>query len=140
MNPLETINQIMTRDVIAVQQDAPLSTVRRILGTRPIHHVPVLNGEVLVGILSSADIARLALDAYVVDDDTVSSHLDAAFSILDVMTPEPLALTPSDAIRRAAEILGDGHFHSLPIVDEQGRLVGMVTSTDLIRYLVGQYH
>lgn len=140
MNPLDTISQIMTRDVITVQQDAPLSTVRQILGSRPIHHVPVLNGQSLVGILSSADLARLALDAYVSDEDTVDSHLDAAFSIVKVMSPEPLALKPTDNIRRAAELLGDGDFHALPIIDDQGLLVGMVTSTDLIRYLAGQLH
>jgi len=140
MNPLETVSRIMTREVITVQQDAPLSTVRSILRRHAIHHVPVLNGEMLVGILSSMDISLLALDAYVGDDETAAAHLDASFSIPRVMSVEPVAVRPNDPIRHAAEILGDGSIHSLPVVDEAGRLVGLLTSTDLIRYLAGQYH
>ena len=140
MDPLATVSQIMTREVIAVQQDDPLSTVRSILRKYPIHHVPVLDGELLVGILSSADLYRLALDAYVQDSDTVAAHLDAAFSIAKVMSPEPVAVQPNASIRQAADILGDGAIHALPVVDAAGRLVGMLTSTDLIRYLAGQFH
>lgn len=139
MNPLEPISSIMTRDVIGVQQDASLSTVRQLLKQHAIHHVPVLNGDVLVGILSSIDLAMLALDAYIDDEETTSAHMDAAFTIQRVMSLEPIALHPGDPIQRAADILGDGEVHSLPIVDDAGCLVGIVTSTDLIRHLARQY-
>ena len=42
-------------------------------------------------------------------------------------------------MRSAAELLGEGTFHSLPVVDDEGRLQGLVTSTDVIRYLLAQY-
>ncbi|MFT4977914.1 MAG: CBS domain-containing membrane protein [Myxococcota bacterium] len=139
MNPLETINRIMTRDVVTVQLHDSMSTVRSILRSRPFHHVPVLKGDLLVGMLSSADPARLALDAYVPDQETADAHLDAAFSVEAAMSPEPVSIQASDTVRRAAEILGDGDIHFLPVTDETGRLLGMVTSTDLIRYLARQY-
>ena len=44
-------------------------------------------------------------------------------------------LNPDDSIQRAAELLGDGAFHALPVVDPQGSLVGILTSTDLVRLL-----
>lgn len=135
INSLDTVHRIMTREVVSVQEDAPLSTVRQLLRDHPFHHVPVLRGELLVGILSAVDIARLALEGYVRDQATVDAHLDAAFSISQVMTPEPVALQAHDPILRAAEILGDGQFHALPVISPEGHLLGMVTSTDLIRYL-----
>ena len=138
MKPHDTVSHIMTREVVAVQQDAPLSAVRQILQRHAFHHVPVLKGELLVGILSAVDVARVALEGYLDDEGTIRAHLDASFSVARLMTPEPRALQPYDSVHTAAEILGDGQIHALPVVDRDGKLLGMVTSTDLIRYLATQ--
>jgi CBS domain-containing protein len=54
------------------------------------------------------------------------------------MKKDPVTLPETGTIREAAEILAKSEFHSLPIVNG-GKVVGMVTSTDLIRYLVDQF-
>jgi len=55
------------------------------------------------------------------------------------MSTEVVTIKNSGTIRQASELLSKGGFHSLPVVDDEQNIVGMVTSTDLIRYLSAQY-
>lgn len=55
------------------------------------------------------------------------------------MTSNPVSLKQSDNVRRASEILSKGDFHSLPVINNTDELIGIVTTTDLIRYLNAQY-
>jgi CBS domain-containing membrane protein len=131
----EPVRSIMTTDVVAVAVDARPSDVRDLLRSRPFHHVPVVDGALLVGILSAADLARISLEAWGVDPDTTDATLDAAFSIEAIMSADVATIRPEEPILRATELLAEGTFHALPVVDAHGHLVGIVTSTDLLRYL-----
>ncbi len=55
------------------------------------------------------------------------------------MTTGLTTIKQTDTIRRIAELLGEGHFHSLPVVDDEENVVGIVTTTDLIHYLSDLY-
>lgn len=135
----EPIHHIMTTEVLSVHLGEKPSKVRQILDDNPFQHVPVLNGEKLVGIISAKDLAKLSLDAYVHDKRAVDAHLDAEFSIEKLMTSDPESINDHATVRKAAETLAEGSFHALPVVDSKGLLKGMVTSTDLLRYLIAQY-
>lgn len=130
----QLVRSVMQVDVKTVPVEAPLSSAARLLASHAFHHVPVLEGERLVGILSSHDLARVSLERWVADGPTRAAWLDQ-IRIRDAMTPLPEVLRPDDPIRLAAERLGDGAFHALPVVDEDHHLVGIVTSTDLVRLL-----
>ena len=135
MNKAVAIRHLMTTPVRTVQFDAHVSEVHALLRDASFHHVPVCKGDVLVGILGVVDIARVSLEAYVADEGTVDAHLDAAFCIEQVMTPEPRTLRPSDTLIHAIELFADGGFHALPVVDDAGKVLGMVTTTDVLRFL-----
>jgi CBS domain-containing protein len=129
----------MTREVLTVSVWQRLSEVRKILSEHPIHHVPVVDGERLVGLLSSTDMVRLGFNAFGNNIVEVDARLDSDFSISEVMTTKLTTLDAMSTIREAAEVLSDGNFHSLPIVSGTGDLLGIVTSTDIIRYHLAQY-
>lgn len=131
----EPVRSIMTTDVVAISVDARPSDVRDLLRSRPFHHVPVVDGDLLVGILSSSDLARISLEAWGVDPDTTDATLDASFSIARIMSADVATVRADEPILRATELLAEGAYHALPVVDGQGHLVGIVTSTDLLRYL-----
>lgn len=131
----EPIINIMTRDVHSVQVWQRLSEVRQLLTERAIHHVPVLDGRRLVGLISATDMMRLTFESYGHEGHTTDALLDSQFRIQDVMEFRVCTLDVRDTIRDAAELLKDGRFHSLPVV-EGGELVGIVTTTDLIRFLL----
>ncbi len=136
MNLQTPVRQLMATEPVTVRLGAPLSTVRELLRTHPFNHVPVVSERGrLVGILSAADLARYSLDAWVGDEKVVDAELDASFDLKEVMSNEPVSVQPSDSVRHAAGLLADGGFHGLPVVNEDGELVGMLTSTDLLRFL-----
>lgn len=130
------VRSLMQTEVISVDVASPPSAVRRLLDTHRFHHVPVLDGDVLVGIVSTVDLARVSLERWVEDKATRDAWLDREWSLAALMTPLPDVLHPDDPIRVAAERLADGAYHALPVVDADRRLVGIVTSTDLLRFLV----
>ena len=131
------VRSVMATDVVTVDVAEPLSAVRRLLDDHAFHHVPVLDGDRLVGILSAVDLARVSLDRWVEDGATRDAWLDRT-AIRDVMTALPQVLHPDDSLRQAAGVLGDGAFHALPVVDAQHHLVGILTSTDLVRLLFAE--
>jgi CBS domain-containing protein len=133
----ESVKKIMTPDPIAVQVGQSVADAYQILLKHDFHHVPVLDGRKLVGLVTSTDIGRVTY-SFGTDDRMSSTVLDHTRQLSDVMQQDLTSLTPHATVREAAEILGQGAFHAVPVV-EDGDLVGIVTSTDLIRYLLEQY-
>ena len=139
MKKKESVSQIASTALIAIQLGQKLSEARKLMQVNQIHHVPVLQGKKLMGILSAVDLATLSLTSFGSDERANDALLDNQFSVEEVMSKNMVTIKPTAPIREAAEILAEGHFHSLPIVDKEGDLQGLVTSTDLIRYLLSQY-
>lgn len=134
----DPISKITTTELQTVHLGQKLSEVRRMLAENPYHHVPVVSGKKLVGLLSATDMVQLSLAIYGVDERAVDAMLDSQHTIESVMTTDLTTISAKDTVRSAATVLGEGKFHSLPVVDGED-LVGLVTSTDVIRYLLEQY-
>jgi len=99
-------------------------------------HLPVLENNQLIGLVSTSDMLRYyAEDPFNEDPDQLSSSYNELFSIDQVMQDNPMTISPTDSIKTAAEIFCEVDFHSLPVVEGK-TLVGMVTSTDIIRYFL----
>lgn len=135
----DPISKIMSTEIVSVHVKQKLSEVRHVLGENNIHHVPVLSGEKLVGMVSTTDMVKLTFEPYDADERSVDAILDYQFKLEDVMQKELTTIKTSQTVRDAAELLGEGKFHSIPVVDDDDNLKGIVTSTDLIRYLLKQY-
>ena len=139
MKKKESVLQIASTALITIQIGQKLSEARKLMQVNQIHHVPVVDGNKLVGLLSAVDLASLSLTSFGGDERSNDTMLDNQFDLEDVMSKNMVTIKPTTSIREAAEMLAEGHFHSLPIVDKSGDLQGLVTSTDLIRYLLKQY-
>ena len=125
----------MTTDVVSIDRDQPLSEAYQALHGAGYHHIPVLEGDRPVGMISSTDILKLAYDVEGSDDHMLRSMLDHQFTIDDAMTPDLITLPDTANVHDAADVLSKGNLHSVVIIDGEGSLVGIVTTTDLIRYL-----
>ena len=137
MNPHAPVRHVMTHDPLCVEVDTPPSVARRLLANHPFHHLPVVRDGRIVGILSLADLLPHALAAYVADAATVDAHLDAVTRLDRLMTHEPETVGPDDSLLRAATLLADGRFHAVPVVDGQGAVLGILTTTDIVRHFIG---
>ena len=129
----------MAVELITVQQGQKLSDVRHIICESGIHHIPIVDGKTLVGMVSFTDLMKLNIVISGADDRTIDAIIDQQYTIKDIMTTKLTALTNHDTIKQASKILAEGNFHSLPVVNRQNHIVGIVTTTDLIQYLSDQY-
>jgi CBS domain-containing protein len=138
MKKHEPISKIMSTDLITVHHGDPISKVRQLASMHGVHHIPVVTGDQLVGIISWSDILRVSFgDTFQADQRTVDATLDHTFTIEQVMKKNPVSLQETSTVRDAAEILARGEFHAVPVVNG-GKLVGIVSTTDLIKYLLDQ--
>ena len=128
------VTELMTADLVSVDRTQPLSEVYHLLKSAPFHHLPVLDDNKPIGMISSVDVLRMAYDIDGFDDRDMSEMLDYQFCIDDAMTEDLRALPPTATIAEAADMLSDGKAHSVLVLDA-GEMVGIVTTTDLVRYL-----
>ena len=139
MKQNEPISRIMSTELVTVHHGDPISKVRQLMQKTGVHHIPVVSGENLVGIISWSDILNLSFGkTFGADERAVDAVLDHSITLEQAMKKDPVTLPHDGNVRHAAEILADGGFHSLPVVSGT-KLVGIVTSTDLIKYLLSQF-
>ena len=120
----EFVHTIMTADVITLTPSDTLGQAREILMSKHIHHLPVVEGKKLVGMVTSWDIFKLGLSAVAYQDMRIS----------EVMSTHLATLDPDQHIGAAAEVLMEHLFHAVPIVNEHHELVGIITTYDVLRY------
>ncbi len=135
MRKNEPITSVMSKDLITVHEADPVSKVRQLIEQHHVHHVPVVKGASLIGIVSWTDIMRISFGEFGNQDGKqLDTILDHTYKMVDVMVSDPIKLQVSGTVREAARILSEGNYHALPIVDGD-KLVGIVTSTDLLKFL-----
>jgi len=141
MKKREPVSTIMTKNTYTIQLDDSLFHVRDLIRNHEIRHVPVLHGEKLVGIISKTDLNRLTFSTLFAGQEHADEAVLEMLNIGQVMSHKPRVVRRSDSIHDVAEILAKEEFHALPVVDEhdESRLVGIVTTTDVIRYMLEQY-
>ncbi|MDR4508389.1 MAG: CBS domain-containing protein [Candidatus Brocadiaceae bacterium] len=135
MKHSDPISHVMTTNVKTVQINQQLSEVRRMLAEQQIHHVPVVNGTKLVGLISATDMLKLNFTSPYTDCKSIDAFLDQQYTIENVMQKNLVTIDIKGTVRKAAHLLSDGTFHSLPVIGDDNKLIGIITSTDLIKYL-----
>ncbi|HAK80029.1 MAG TPA: CBS domain-containing protein [Runella sp.] len=138
MKRREPISHIMTKNVATVQVSDDLHDVIDLVKKNHIRHVPVLEGHDVVGIISSTDINRLTFSSLFENQEGADEAILEMLSISQVMTQKPRTVEAALSIKEVAEILASEEYHALPVI-ENGQLAGIVTTTDVIKYLLEQY-
>ncbi len=131
------ISKIMSNDIITVNKTQSIQEVSNIIKDRKIRHVPVVSGEKVIGMLSKVDLQKISF-VNTVDGDELTTALYDGLNIKQVMTKNVKVVQKNDTIYDVATILSQNEFHSLPVLEED-KLAGIVTTTDLIKYLVEEY-
>jgi CBS domain-containing protein len=133
------ISAIMTKNVITLKTSDNLETAESLFKKNNIRHIPVLSGANILGMLSYTDLLRISFaDAVYEDEDSVDTMVYNMFSIEQVMAKKLISVPTTTTIKEVAEILSKKEFHAIPVVDN-GKLMGIVTTTDLINFLLKQF-
>lgn len=137
------IREIMSGDVLTVATDTSLKEVAEILADRRISGLPVVDGDgFVVGVVSEADIlfkergpsTRSGVFAWVLDRYGLEGQLKLEARIAgEAMTSPALTIEPQRSVAEAAHLMLDRRVNRLPVVDEHGKLIGIVTRADLVR-------
>ena len=133
------VSTIMTKEVVKLNITDDLTKAEKLFKQHKIRHIPVVNGNKVIGILSYTDLLRISfVDAVDDDAEIVDATVYNLFTVEQVMAKKLITITPETTIKETAEILSKKEFHALPVC-EGDLLVGIVTTTDLIKYLIDQY-
>ena len=133
------VTQIMTKNVVTISTQDDLVTAEEIFKKNKIRHIPVTNGNEVLGMLSYTDLMRISFaDAIDEDEQEVDTMVYNMFTIEQVMVKDVICVSPKATVQEVAAFLSQKEFHALPVVDND-ELVGIVTTTDLINYLLAQY-
>jgi CBS domain-containing membrane protein len=130
------VSTIMSTNLIKLNATDTLAKAEQLFRENKIRHIPVMDGNKIIGMLSYTDLLRISFaETLDEEDQMIDVTVYEVFSIEQVMAKNLVCIRPDTLIKEAAEILATREFHALPVV-ESDLLVGIVTTTDLIRYLL----
>lgn len=132
------VSEIMSKNLITLSPDQSLYEANKLFSRHNVRHIPVVENKILVGMVSHTDLLRISFSGLDESDDSIVPVIYEMYSVPEIMTRVPVFVEVNTTIKEVAEILSRQSFHSLPVLDK-GKLVGIVTTTDLINYLLAQY-
>jgi len=138
MKPVVPVSKIMTQNVIKLNVYDSLTKAEQLFKKHRIRHIPVVSGSKMVGIISYTDLLEVAVADYSDDDTSVVTTTYNMFSLEQVMTKDVVTVLSYTSIKEVAEIFVSNDFRALPVLYED-KLVGIVTTTDIIKYLLKYY-
>jgi len=128
------VSSIMTSEVICVTPDQKLVDIKHIYQKKKFHHhIPVVQQNKLVGLISLVDFMYRIKGAGLDDSESVYQNV----SVEEIMTPNPFTVDSSTPIKEVADVLAKGRYRALPVVEDQ-RLVGIVSTADIIRFFLSK--
>ncbi len=131
------VDSIMTRDLQVLREEDNLAAIGEAMAQLEVRHLPVVDGERLVGLVSERDVLRFTVSQ--LEPSQTSAARDQALKsrtfVAQVMTREVETVSPDESVAKAARRLLDKRIGCLPVVDAEGRLLGILTETDLLRAL-----
>ena len=134
----EPISTIMTKNLVTIDKETPLRDAEGVFVRHHIRHLPVTSGKKMVGLLSLTDLRRLSfVDYYGEEESEVDTAVYNMLGVPQLMIANPVSVQASETIREVATLLSEQEFHAVPVLDGED-LVGIVSTTDLIKFLLNQ--
>ena len=131
------ISRIMTTEVMAVGPNDTMSAVEELFKKFTFHHIPVLENDRIVGIISRSDYDKLCHSFTLFNHKSSLKHnenLMKSLLVSEVMTKQVIALNPEDTVQKAAAYFRENTFHAIPVVDRAGTFLGILTTYDMLNY------
>jgi len=128
------VREIMMGSPVTLKSDDTLDLANDVISLGRIRHIPIVESGKLVGVLSERDlIGTAASEIFGLKQRTKSALLKTTL-IKSVMKKRVITVEPDTSIKDAAHLMAERKIGCLPVVSE-GTLVGLVTTTDVLRYV-----
>jgi CBS domain-containing protein len=129
------VKDIMAREVATLKVDDELSLAEDIMHLGRIRHLPVTDGERLVGIITERDLFKASLASVIDYDYQIKRDYMKTVVIKEIMKTDLITILPDATIQEAAQLMLNHKIGCLPVVRGE-KMVGLVTETDVLRYFV----
>jgi acetoin utilization protein AcuB len=129
------VRDVMQPRLVTVTPQATMAEAMRLVGERGIRHLPVVAGDTLVGIVSDRDLKRAMASSATSLARNELTYLLAKLTVEEIMTRAVITISPSFAVEDAARLMVTEKISALPVT-ESGRLIGIVTETDILELFV----
>ena len=132
------IDKTMTKNVITVAPDSGILEAKEVMDKHHIHSMPVVEKDnFLVGIVTDRDM-RSALPSGLLEDHEIKPVRErlAGLKIRDIMTPNPITVSPSQTLEDALLLMQKVRVGAFPVVDQEGRVIGIISHRDLMRAFI----
>ncbi len=147
----KTVAEIMTPNPISVNSKTPLKEAITIIAENKISGLPVVNEQgKLTGMLSESDLmwqeTGVETPPYIMLLDSViylqnparyekEIHKALGQTVADVMSDRPISIQSDQSVKAAAKLMHDKKIRRLPVLDQQGSIVGIITQGDIVRMM-----
>jgi len=129
------VEKWMTRDVITVRPQEKIIDAFELMQTRGIRHLPVVEAKELKGLVTDRDIRLALIPSPLSTPDDRVFHLGALTRVHEIMTTDLITVAPNATIEEAAKLMAQYKIGAVPVV-AQGRLVGILTETDILHVFI----
>jgi len=129
------VSEIMTREVITIEVDEHLRKARHLFAQHGFHHLPVVEGRKLVGVISDRDLLRSVSPFISKLSERTQDMATLNRRVHQIMTRKLVTVSREATVEDAAQVMLENHVSCLPVVTEDRRAAGIVTWRDLMRAL-----
>lgn len=127
------IKDWMAKDPVTISEDTSMIKAIHIMKERRFRRLPVVAAGRLVGMVTDRDLKEAAPSKATTLDVHELYYLLAELQVKEIMSHNPLSVSQDDTVEHAAQIMLDHTISGLPVVDTQGKVVGIITQSDVFR-------
>lgn len=131
------VDNWMSTDVITLTADRSMMKAAKIMKDNNISRLPIVDEDgKLIGIVSDRDIKDASPSKATTLDMHELYYLLSEVKLRDIMTRKPATIKLGETVEKAAVLMLEGNFGGLPVVDDEGKVVGILTDTDVFKVIV----
>ena len=123
------VSQYMTRPALTITPQTPFRRAFDLMHSRGFHHLPVVEGDHVVGVIAKSDLLLAA-----------ANYGSAEVPVDEIMPGAPVCVTENSQLKYAARLLVVNHIGCLPVLNTRKKLVGIITETDIFKITAGMLH
>lgn len=135
----ELIRDWMTSDPITISPDTTLPKAHRLMMQNGIRRLPVVKNKHVVGIVTLGDVRGAEPSGATSLSIWEINYLVSRLKVEEIMTPRPITISVNATVAEAAECMLENKVSGLPVVAGDGKLVGIITESDIFRMVVSEW-
>lgn len=130
------VDKIMTTKLITVSSHDTVEHMQNLLSSHPIHHLLVVDGGVLAGVISDRDILRITSPFLKTKAESRRDRATLSLKASQIMRRRPITIKANASLREAARSLVENKVSLLPVMNDEDALVGVLSWKDVMRYIM----